>query len=242
VRGARVLFVTATDTGVGKTFVACALARSLRARGRDVGVMKPVASGCVAEGGGGLECEDARLLVSASGTDDAPSLVTPVAFEPPLAPTAAARASGSSFDKRCVLDAFGRLRSGHEVLIVEGIGGLMVPLEGRYTVRDLARDMGAPVLIVARDALGTINHTALTVEAASRAGLEVRGIVLNMPPGLAQDLSTRTNAEEIEGLTGVRVVARLGCVDSDEDAAGELSWPEVRALFGLKDEGSGGAS
>ena len=97
---AKALFVTATGTGVGKTFVACAIAAALRARGRDVGVMKPVATGCILSANGSLESGDSRALIAASGASDAMDLVTPVAFEPPLAPTAAARASGGEVNLR----------------------------------------------------------------------------------------------------------------------------------------------
>ncbi len=236
---ARTLFVTGTDTGVGKTFVACALARHLRARGVDVGVMKPVASGCVREGES-FRCEDAESLIAASGAADPPGLVTPVAFEAPLAPTAAARLSGRAFDREAVFRAFAELRSRHEVLLIEGIGGLLVPLtydpgrpDDRWTVRDMAGQMHAPLLVVSRDALGTINHTALTCESARAAGLEVRGIVLNRTPGTDADTSTGTNAEEIEALSGVKVVARFGPCGGWEEAARTLDAATVDRLVGL---------
>lgn len=229
---AKTLFVTGTDTEVGKTFVACAIARHLSARGVDVGVMKPVASGCAREGDA-FRCGDAEHLVAASGSGDPPELVTPVAFGPPLAPTAAARISGGSLDREKVSSAFAALRSRHDVLLVEGIGGLLVPLDGRWTVRDLAREMDAPLLVVARDALGTINHTALTCESARGAGLDVRGIVLNRLPSGGEDPSTETNAEEIEALTGVRVAVRLGPCESWERAARLLDEEVVDGLIGL---------
>ena len=233
---AKTLFVTGTDTEVGKTFVTCAVARHLRARGVDVGVMKPVASGCVKEGDA-LHCRDADELLAASGADDPMALVLPVAFEPPLAPTAAANVSGAAFDRAKLLDAFEELRSRHEALLVEGIGGLLVPLvnseEGRWTVRDMAREMAAPLVIVARDALGTINHTALTCESARAAGLDVRGIVLNRTPSMEADASTETNAEEIEALSGVKVVARFGPCGGWEEAARTLDPATVDRLVGL---------
>jgi dethiobiotin synthetase len=229
---AKTIFVTGTDTEVGKTFVACAIARHLSARGADVGVMKPVASGCAPDGGS-LRCDDAEELIAASGSGDPPELVTPVAFEPPLAPTAAARVSGRPFSREKLFSAFAALRSRHEVLLVEGIGGLLVPLDGRRTVRDLAREMNAPLLVVARDALGTISHTALTCESARGAGLDVRGIVLNRPPSVEPGPSAETNAEEIEALTGVRVAVRLGPCESWERAAQLLDEEVVDGLVGL---------
>ncbi|MHC5053729.1 MAG: dethiobiotin synthase [Planctomycetota bacterium] len=242
--GAKVLFVTATDTEAGKTFVSCAVARALRGRGRDVGVMKPVASGCEPDVSGALVSDDARELVGASGADDAFDLVTPVAFGPPLAPTAAARASGARFERGRIFDAFETLRSRHEFLIVEGIGGLLVPLEGAWTVRDLARELEAPIVIVSRDALGTINHTALTVESARSGGLELRGVVLNRLPGTPPDLSCETNAREIEELTGVRVVARIGPVSGHDaghdEPARAFNDEALGTLFGTGPVGKGG--
>jgi dethiobiotin synthetase len=232
VSGASVLFVTATDTEAGKTFVSCAIARALRGRGRDVGVMKPVASGCEGRAAGAHVSEDAALLAEASGSADAPALVTPVAFAAPLAPTAAARAEGASFERGRIFEAFEELRARHEFLIIEGIGGLLVPLEGTWTVRDLARELGGPVAVVSRDALGTINHTALTVEAARAGGLEVRGIVLNRLPGAPTDLSCETNAREIEELTGVAVIARLGPAADLDEAARAFDDEALGGLFG----------
>jgi dethiobiotin synthetase len=229
---ANVLFITATDTDVGKTFVACAVARALRARGRDVGVMKPVASGCEAD-----VSDDTRALIEASGVTDGPELVTPVTFKAPLAPTAAARAEGASFERGRIFEAFEKLRARHEFLIVEGIGGLMVPLEGRWTVRDLARELGGPVAIVSRDGLGTINHTALTVECARAAGLDLRGIILNRLPEAASEMSSETNAREIEDLTGVRIIAQLGPVENSEtgrdEAAQAFGDDTLGCLFGI---------
>jgi len=224
---ARGLFVTATDTGAGKTFVSCALALALRALGRDVGVMKPVATGCRRLADGTLVSADAEALVAAAGASDPSGLVTPAAFEAPLAPTAAAAREGrGGADVAQILAAYAELLRRHETMIVEGIGGLLVPLAGRYTVRDLARDMACPVLIVSFNRLGTISHTALTVESARAAGLDVRGVVLNSPPGLGADESSQTNAEEIERLVNVRVLARLGTL---EDAAAAARLP-VRAV------------
>ncbi len=228
---ARTLFVTATDTGVGKTFVACALARSLRERGRDVGVMKPVATGCRRLPDGTLESEDARALVEASGADDAPGLVSPAAFEPPLAPSAAARKAGGDVDVSRILHAYGELCARHEFLIVEGIGGILVPLSARFTVRDLAKEMGSPVVIISRNALGAINHTALTVASARAGGLEVRGVVLNSPPGLARDESAESNAREIEALTGARVLLTLPGLAGSNEAAERIDASVLGEIF-----------
>lgn len=229
---AKALFVTGTDTGAGKTFVASALARALRLRGRDVGVMKPVASGCVLHDDGTLESADSRELLAASGATDPVELVTPVAFAPALAPTAAARESGATFDRARIFSAFAALRGRHDLLLVEGVGGLLCPLDGPWTVRDLARELGCPLVIVARDALGTVNHTALTVESARAAGLDVRGVVLDRAPGAEADPSCASNAREIEDLTGARVVVRFGPCASWDEAAKLVTDEVLTTLFG----------
>lgn len=204
------IFITGTDTGVGKTYVACALAHALRQRGVDVGVMKPIATGCTPDASGRLVSEDALALSEAARSKDPMELINPEAFAPPLAPSVAARLSGRTLDIQRLMRAFRELRTRHQVLLVEGVGGLLVPISEHHTVRDLAQKLALPLLIVARNALGTINHTALTVEASRTAGLEVLGIVLNRHPGLlADDPSVETNAEEIERLSGARVLARF---------------------------------
>jgi len=238
---ANVLFVTATDTEAGKTFVACAVARALKGRGRDVGVMKPVASGCEPDETGERVPDDTRALIEASGAGDGAELVTPVVFAAPLAPTAAARAEGARLERDRIFDAYETLRARREFLIVEGIGGLLCPLDGRWTVRDLAKELDAPLAIVSRDALGTINHTALTVECARSGGLDVRGVVLNRLPGTPDDLSCETNAREIEDLTGARVVARLGPLADPDEAAPEFGDEALGVLFGTNPIEGGGA-
>ncbi len=193
------LFVTGTDTGVGKTFVACALAAALRARGRRVAVMKPVETGVTEDP------EDALRLCAAAG-DPAPlDAICPVRLRAPLAPAVAARLEGRSIDLDALADAIGRRAADADVLLVEGAGGLLVPITGRRTFLDLAVRAHLPVLIVAANRLGTINHCALTARVAAAAGLAVRGFVLSHPVP-DPDASAATNAEAITALTG------LGCL------------------------------
>lgn len=199
----RGLFVTATDTGVGKTEVSVALVAGWRARGLDVGGMKP------AQSGGGSEAEsDAGRIHAASGGGDPPELVCPYSFAAPLAPAVAARLEGRSVSFDHVLGCARELSRRHAAVLVEGSGGLLVPLTETRTYLDLAWALGMPVLVVARAGLGTVNHTALTCETLRVRGLEVRGVVLNRPTADA-DPSEPYNAGEIERLTGVRVLASL---------------------------------
>lgn len=216
------LFITGTDTGVGKTVVAGALAGALRRRGLDVGVMKPVATGVSPSGD---LPPDARFLARLAGVSDPSEWVCPVRLEAPLAPWVAARLEGREVRTDRVLSAYGELRSRHEWLVVEGAGGLAVPVTSTYLMSDLARDMELPLVVVARPGLGTINHCLLTAHYAGCAGLAVAAIVLNAyppDPGLAE----RTNPQAIRDLTGIASVETFPLcegVDSERDLAGEIT-------------------
>jgi dethiobiotin synthetase len=209
---ASALFVTATDTGVGKTTVAGALAELLSGRGIDVGVMKPVATGA-RRIGETLVSDDVRFLSWAAGIDGSDEAVCPACYEAPLAPWVAAREEGLPVNELEILAAYQKLVARHQVLIIEGIGGILVPLTEGLSVAGLARRLDAPLLIVARAGLGTINHTLLTLEASRREGLDVRGVLLNRatpdPPGPAE----RTNLGALRELTCVPI---LGSLDYDE--------------------------
>jgi dethiobiotin synthetase len=199
----RGIFVTATDTGVGKTEVACGLVRGWRARGLDVVAMKPAQSGVVAG-----EPSDADRLREATGDVDPPDLVCPYSFAAPLAPAVAARLAGAEISLARIVDAARALAARHAALVVEGAGGLLVPLGATETYADLAIALGLPVLVVARAGLGTVNHAALTAEALRARGLAIAGFVLNRATDAA-DPSEPHNAAEIERLTGGRVLATV---------------------------------
>ncbi len=166
-------FVTGTDTGVGKTVVACALLRALRARGLDVGAMKPVETGV-----GDAGPLDALALRAAAGEVDALEDVCPQRFALPAAPTVAAAAEAREVDLAAIDAAHARLAARHSWLVVEGAGGLLVPAARGASMADLAARLAHPLVLVARARLGTLNHTALTLEAARRRGLRVAGLVI----------------------------------------------------------------
>ncbi|MHC4605393.1 MAG: dethiobiotin synthase [Planctomycetota bacterium] len=193
----RSIFVTATDTGIGKTFVAAGLAAALARRRADVGVMKPIATGTRGLSG------DTRKLRRAARTNDAYELITPIRLALPLAPSMASR---EPLDLQPVRDAYRTLRSRHRTMIVEGIGGILVPIRDRYTVADLARHLSLPLIIVARPTLGTINHTALTVETARKRGLRVLGVVVNHYRNFRAGPAVRRNPAAIEKLCRVPVL------------------------------------
>jgi len=174
----RGVFVTGTDTGVGKTLVACALVRALRGRGRRVGVLKPVETGVGPEGP-----LDALALREAAGSRQAITAICPQAFALPAAPSVAAEAEGRRVDLAALDAAFEAQRARHDLLVVEGAGGLLVPLTPEQCMADLAARWQLPLVLVARAALGTINHTRLSLEAAASRGLRVAGLVISHPEG-----------------------------------------------------------
>ena len=196
------LFVTGTDTGVGKTFVACALASALRQRGRRVAVMKPVETG--------VEDEPAdALALRAAAADPAPlDDICPYRLRAPLAPAVAARLEGVTIDVARLVALVARRRQEADMLLVEGAGGLLVPLDARTTYAELAVRTGLPLLVVGANRLGTVNHCALTARVAAAAGLVVHGFVLSQPAA-ETDASAATNAETIATLTGLRCLGVL---------------------------------
>lgn len=201
-------FITGTDTGVGKTLVAGGLAALCGKRGLDVGVMKPVATGCSCIEGT-LVSEDAVFLKNAAGTADEYDIINPVRFEQPLAPTAAARLNNTTIDLSKIHVAYELLRKRHNFLIVEGVGGLLVPLDDRYFVADLIGDMGLPLIVVCRPAIGTINHTLLTISSARERKLKIAGIIINESSDGCDETVKRTNREEIARFTGIPILGDI---------------------------------
>jgi dethiobiotin synthetase len=177
------LFVTGTDTGVGKTLIAGAIARSLRRVGTPVDVFKPAATGCRAARGQ-LVSQDAEFLAACADSMRMLAEIAPVRYRTAVAPNVAAELEHRPVDLPLIFDAYRRLGVGRAetrrpLVVVEGIGGLLCPIADDFWVIHLARMMALPVVIVARAGLGTINHTLLTLHAARSAGLRVAGVVLN---------------------------------------------------------------
>ena len=199
VAGVPGLFITGTDTGVGKTYVAALIARSLAAGGRRVGVYKPAASGCRREGGR-LVSDDAVALWNAAGRPGDLDRVCPQRFAAPLAPHLAARVEGKRLDADLLRRGIEYWQQRSEIILVEGAGGLMSPLGEDEYVADLAEEFGFPLVVVSRNVLGTINQTLQTLIAAAvfREGLPIAGVVLNHPaPPSADDVSLATNRAEL---------------------------------------------
>lgn len=199
------IFITGSDTEVGKTVIGGGLAAILREEGYDVGVMKPVTSGAVSRGGK-LVSEDAEFLVKMAKVTDPPDLVCPYLFEKPVSPHHAAKAMGVEIDLDKIMDAFTDLSKLHDIVIVEGAGGLYAPLKEGKFIGDLARMMNLPALIVSHPFLGSINHTLMTVGAAETLGLATVGIVFNQWrkrkfPEPDFDLIEKSGGVKVLGLT-----------------------------------------
>jgi dethiobiotin synthetase len=237
----RIVLVTGTDTGVGKTWVACGLARALRAAGLSVAVRKPAETGCgeapvsadsiahragvsVARSlvGAHLRPADAAALRDAAGGTERLDEVCPYRFAEPLAPAVAARRAGVTIDVAALVRDCRERAASADVLLVEGAGGLLVPLGDGATFADLARELAAAVIVVVGARLGAINHALLTIEAARARGLSVLGLVVNHFSA-TRDLATETLAETLAELGDVPLLATVSFRDDGTAALAELA-------------------
>jgi dethiobiotin synthetase len=200
---ARGLFVTGTDTGVGKTVLAAAIAASLAEGGSRVAVFKPALTGTEESGP-----PDDLLLAASAHSEQRRGEVAPYRFAPPASPHLAAEWAGVRIDPALLRDRARAAAGGADALVVEGVGGLMVPLDRDYLVLDFAADLALPVVIAARPGLGTINHCLLTIAAARSAGLELAGVVFTPWPEEPSEIE-RSNLETVGRLAHVEV-ATLG--------------------------------
>ncbi len=200
----RALFVTGTDTGAGKTFVTTALAAALTEQGRSVGVFKPIETGCELRDGrrAGTDCE--KLLAAAGGWQDE-STVASYLLALPAAPIIAAAAEGVAIDTERIAWDFAAVASAHDFTLVEGAGGLMVPIRERFTYLDLALRLDLPVLVVVGSRLGCINHALLTLRALETAGAVCAGYVVNaLDPATDGPASPSRNHDAIASFTNAR--------------------------------------
>lgn len=207
------IFVTGTDTGVGKTLISGALASALHARGMNIGVMKPVESGCK-RSNGRLIPSDAFLLKEFSGSNDDIDQINPYRLEHPLAPATAAEMEGVTIEMRRIEEAYDRIEKNHDLILVEGAGGLLVPLNDSLLIADLIKSLCLPALVIARSSLGTINHTLLTLRYAEASGIAILGVIIDhVTPerGLAEETCMRS----IQKFTSVPI---LGVFPYVEDA------------------------
>jgi len=219
VSGADGVFVTGTGTEVGKSVVAAVIARTAVATGRDVAVFKPAVSGLDEEGEA-----DHELLRRAAGSAQSDDEISPYRYGPAVSPHLAAEMAGDEIAPAGLADAAELAGAGADLLVCEGVGGLLVPLSPDYLIRNLAADLGFPLVVAASPGLGTINHTLLTIEAAWAAELEVRAVVLTPWP---------EEPSEME-LSNLETIARLGAVEvltlPQIDLSDPDGWPELKLV------------
>jgi len=202
------IFICGTDTGVGKTYICCQLARALKIGGVAAGVMKPFCSG---------SRSDVRRLLRAAGVRDALDIVNPVYLRYPLAPLVAARLEHRKVSLSAVTSSYRALRGKYDFLIVEGAGGVEVPVTERFMVSDMMARFALPAVIVARAGLGTINHTLLTLQRLRQKKIKVAGIILNGRRG--NSLAEKTNPQILRELTRLPVteVKLNGTIDTEKN-------------------------
>lgn len=219
----RGIFITGTDTDVGKTWVAAGLTAALRQQGVKAVYFKPVQSGCP-EAEGRLIPTDADFARRLAGLPEPLEVLTPIALRLPLAPGVAAAQAGVEVDLERIAAGLRDLAGRYDFFVVEGAGGLYVPLVNmHFLVLDLIRWLGLPLAVVAKSGLGTINHTVLTVKAAQAAGVNVIGVILNRYPE-NPGLAAATNPGVIEALTGLPILGKLPEV-------ADLTFPVDREIF-----------
>ena len=203
-------FITGTDTDVGKTVVTACLTTLFKSQ--DVGVMKPIETG-VDPTCSSTANSDTKFLMEVSGTTDAEEEVCPLRLKIPASPYQASQIAGTSIQPSTILKQFKVLQSRHNMMLVEGVGGLLVPITTRYNVADLAREIGLPLIIVSRVRVGTLNHTLLTINAARQHGLIIKGIILNKQENGDLDNVEEQQGELIEELSDTPILGTCPYID-----------------------------
>ncbi len=199
------LFITGTDTGVGKTLIAGAIAKILSQTGKTIGVFKPVATGCK-KIKGKLISEDAEFLADCANSEFPLDIVNPVTFKTPAAPLVCQIAENKKVDLKKITAAYKRICQKSDFVIVEGIGGIKVPITSKLDVLGVAKLFNLPVVIVARSKLGTINHTLLTINAVRRSGLLLAGLIINGYDEKTKDYAEKTNAAIIKEVGKIKFI------------------------------------
>jgi dethiobiotin synthetase len=232
-------FITGTDTSVGKTLITGGIAMVLRQQGLKVGVFKPIASGCRDEGI--LISDDTEFLAMCADAEYSLSIISPVTYKTPAAPITCIEIEGREIDYEAIVTAYNYLCDNTDVVLVEGIGGALVPIDKENTVLDLAVGFNLPTVIVARPNLGTINHSLLTIDAVRNAGLAVAGLVISGYNAFEADIAEETSPEVICNFSDTNL---LSIVPYDEESSVEdgrlgegvtetLGFCDWKALCGL---------
>jgi dethiobiotin synthetase len=207
------LFITGTDTGVGKTVVTAAILAYSRLQGKKAGVMKPIETGVDSKCSSAAN-SDALFLMECGGIDDALAEVCPIRLKPAASPYQAALIENHSIQTETLLSAYRTLSEKYDWMLVEGVGGVRVPITRDYGVMNLVRDLGLPTVVVARYQLGTLNHTLMTLDTLKQNGIVVKGIVFNQTePGTA-DAIEQDQPRLIEELSDIKVLGEFPYIDN----------------------------
>jgi len=198
-------FITATDTSVGKTTITAAMAFALKGLGVNVGVMKPFATGTQQKTG--YKSEDVAILANSAQTTDPEELINPYFFPVPASPYAASNKLNVDIDVDSVMDRFEKLQAMHDVVLVEGIGGILTPILKNYSIANLIKDMNLGTIVVTSSRIGTVNHTLMTLNAAQHYGLKVRGLIINNTDPTGYDVDELKN--DLKNLSGVDVLCTI---------------------------------
>jgi len=207
------LFITGTDTGVGKTVVTAAILAWLRHQGLKPGVMKPIETG-VDSGCSSSANSDALFLMECVGIEDALEEVCPIRLKPAASPFQAALIENHIIQPETILSAYRNLSEKYDWMLVEGIGGVRVPITRDYEVVDLMRNLDLPAVVVTRYPLGTLNHTLMTIDTLKQNGIPVRGVVFNRTGPEAPDTIEKDQPRLIEELSGIKVLGEFPYIDN----------------------------
>ncbi|MFH1423140.1 MAG: dethiobiotin synthase [Planctomycetota bacterium] len=194
------IFITATDTGAGKTTIGVALAAYLQKKGCNIGVMKPVESGGTS---------DSQVYTAVIKTGDPPELINPYHFNMPVSPHQAAREEGKEVKYEVIESAFNQLSAKHDFVIIEGAGGLLSPITDELLSADLIKKFQLPILVIAKPQVGTINHTLLTLRCAEQMGIPIIGIIINYSQDTRGGIATKSKPEEFSKFTTVPLLGIL---------------------------------
>ncbi|KAF6244595.1 dethiobiotin synthase [Nitrosopumilus sp. b2] len=208
------LFITGTDTDVGKTYITAGLAVVLRKMGVDVGVMKPFAAGDAQKKG--YKSEDVEILSSAAQTCDPENLVNPQFFSIPASPYTAWKKLKTKPKVSTVLSSFKKLSKLHKVILVEGMGGIMTPILKDYYITNLIKEMKIPTVIVTRSKIGTVNHTVMTVKMCEKYKIPIKGIIIN---DFESGYPIKDLTSDLQNLTGIKVLGSIPFIQDMSDAS-----------------------
>jgi dethiobiotin synthetase len=220
------LFITGTDTDVGKTYITAGLAVAIRKIGIDVGVMKPFAAGSAQKKG--YKSEDIEILSRAAMACDPENLVNPQFFKIPASPYTAWKKLKTKPKISTVLSSFKKLTKLHDMILVEGMGGIMTPILKNYYITNLIKEMKIPTVIVTRSKVGTVNHTIMTVKMCEKYKIPIKGIIIN---NFDKGYPIKDLTRDLENLTGVKV---LGSIPFIRDMSDELLYRIFKKNIDLK--------